>query len=30
MSPARRRRAGVGPRSSFQRRLASWWLSRRS
>jgi crotonobetainyl-CoA:carnitine CoA-transferase CaiB-like acyl-CoA transferase len=29
-SPARRRRAGIGPRSSLKSRLASWWLSRRS
>lgn len=30
MSPARRRRAGVGPRSSLKRLLSAWWLSRRS
>jgi crotonobetainyl-CoA:carnitine CoA-transferase CaiB-like acyl-CoA transferase len=30
MSPARCRRAGVGPRSSLKRLLSAWWLSRRS
>jgi crotonobetainyl-CoA:carnitine CoA-transferase CaiB-like acyl-CoA transferase len=29
MSPARRRRAGAGPRPSLKRRLSTWWLSRR-